>query len=83
MVSTKWLRVKWQGLPNVRYFFLTLPNGQRIIVEHWSGFHPLFYIPFIRGTQKFGTYFIPENEDISEWENILVSETDMVWGTDI
>ncbi|MCT0080665.1 hypothetical protein [Lactococcus lactis] len=80
MVNKEWVRVKWQGLPSVRYFFLTLPNGQRVIVDHWSGFRPLLYIPFIRGTQKFDAYFIPENEDISEWENLLVSEIDMVWG---
>lgn len=80
MVKKKWIRVKWAGLSSVRYFFLTLPDGQRIIVDHWSGFRFLHYIPFVRRTQKFNAYFIPVSEDISGWENILINENDMVWG---
>lgn len=80
MTKRKWISVKWAGLPSIRYFFLTLPNGQRIIVDNWSGFRILHYIPFIRKYQKFDAYFIPDDIDISDWEHLLVSEYDMVWG---
>lgn len=79
MTKRKWISVKWAGLPSIRYFFLTLPNGQRVIVDNWSGFRILHYIPFIRKYQKFDAYFIPDDIDISDWEHLLVSEYDMVW----
>ncbi|GHU39028.1 hypothetical protein FACS1894192_11890 [Bacilli bacterium] len=78
MVKQKWTQVRWFGLPSIRYFFLVLPSGQRVIVDHWSGFRLLYNIPFIRKYQKFDAYFIPSSEDISDWENLLVSELDMV-----
>jgi hypothetical protein len=80
MVDKKWIQVKWYGLPSIRYLFLILPSGQRVIVDHWSGFRPLQYIPFISKYQKFDAYFIPDDSDISDWESLLVSELDMVWG---
>lgn len=81
MVKKEWIQVKWFGLPSIRYLFLVLPSGQRVIVDHWSGFRLLHYFPFARKFQKYDAYFIPNSIDISDWEPLLVSEYDMIWRT--
>ncbi|GHU39031.1 hypothetical protein FACS1894192_11900 [Bacilli bacterium] len=78
MTRIKWIRVKWAGLSSIRYFFLTLPDGKRIIVDHWYGLNFLFCIPFFKKTQKFNVYVIDKNEDISSWENLLKNQQEMI-----
>lgn len=78
MVNKKWVRIKWYGLPSIRYLFIIMPNGERAIIDHWSGINILNYIPFVRRYQRFNAYIIPKETDISGWEKYLTSELDMV-----
>lgn len=81
MVNKKWVRIKWYGLPSIRYLFIVMPNGERAIIDHWSGINILNYIPFVRRRQRFNAYIIPKETDISDWEKYLISELDMVSAT--
>ncbi|WP_251712536.1 hypothetical protein [Lactococcus ileimucosae] len=78
MVKKKWVRIKWCGLPSIRYLFIVMPDGQRAIVDHWPGTNIFNYLPIVRKRRKFNVYLIPNEMDISEWEKYLTSELDMM-----